>query len=190
MPADPVRVSPMVPKGWWRSWRRTWHLWTTLVGVVLTLANVWVTDPGNRLWCVIAAGLLAGSIAFWADRSTWLDPAGGAVRQRVLHLYWVVIPWPEVTKLQFRDNALGLVLLQVRGRGWSSIHLPVVALDSWGARSQPLPLLWQLVDEIERWAPEQSTVIAELHAQAAHLEAGGRVLTSPLLRSYSVHARR
>ena len=85
--------------------------------------------------------------------------------------------------LRFRSNHQGMIWLQARGRGRRrSIHVPVVADDERGARSQPVEVLRLLAVEIRHWAPPDHHAVAdELDAQADHLEAGGRIEESPLL---------
>lgn len=163
---------------------RTWRFWVLVsVGSVLgTEGWMFVTDPSTRPWVV---AMLAGSPVLFAsllNLDTWLDTAGGRLRHRRAWLVHWQVRWAEATVLRFRSNHLGMVVLQVRGAGWRSIFVPVVADDMRGPRSPPTLLLRLLADEVRRWAPERHHhVAAQLDAQADHLDEGGSVRDSPLL---------
>lgn len=189
MTRDRVDVPLISPATGWR-WRRAWPAALTLVLVLGVCVHTWVSEPADRPFVLAGVTVLAGVLAYLADRQSWIDTGRGVVVQRVLHLVSVEVRWSATTVLRFRCTRLGMVMLQVRGHRWWSIYLPIVAADGLGIRCQPLALLWQVVDEMERWVPEQAGVIDELQRQIAHLEAGGAVLDSPLLVAYHPGWRR
>jgi hypothetical protein len=131
-------------------------------------------------------GLLATFVVVFAsllNLDSRVDAGHGRLRHRRAWLVRWDVVWAEATVLRFRSNHLGMIVLQARSRGRRrSIHVPVVADDERGPRSQPLPVLRLLAVEIRHWAPPNHHGIAdELDAQADHLERGGRIEDSPVL---------
>jgi len=161
-----------------------WRLWMAS-GVLAAVGPLaWhVPDPEDRPWAVGGLVLLVVFFGSFLNLDSWLDTTHGRLLHRRAHLvHWQVV-WSETTVLRFRSNHQGMIWLQARSRGRRrSIHVPVVADDERGPRSQPVAVLRLLAAEIRRWAPPaHHPVAAELEAQADHLEAGGRVEESPVL---------
>jgi hypothetical protein len=89
-----------------------------------------------------------------------------------------------------QPNHAGQLMLEVRGAGRrASLHLPLVAVDLGGDRSQPPEVLRALAGQIEAWAPERGSVARQLRAQADHLAGGGGVRESPLAAAHLVRGR-
>ncbi len=181
MSDDLIHVGRMPGRGraeWgWRLWMASWVL-----AVVATCAW-YLPDPETRPWALGLLALFAVVFGSFLNLDSWLDTTHGRLLHRRAHLvHWQVV-WAETTVLRFRSNHQGMIWLQARSRGrWRSIHVPVVADDERGPRSQPAPVLRLLADEIRLWAPPAHHAVAdELDAQADHLEAGGRVEESPVL---------
>ena len=152
--------------------------------VVLLLGHLWITRPTERVWVLLTGLVVLGVPILLMVRETQLDTVRGQLVRRVLGMEWATA-WRDLSVLRFRDNGLGQVLLQARGRGrLRSAYVPVVAADGRGTRSQSPAFLRLLAAEVERWAPDRTSVAAELRAQVAHLEAGGQVFESPLLQRY------
>ena len=165
----------------------------TLAGSAVAVSAVavwsWITEPANRAWVMVLVVFMVGLSVVLGSRRTWLDTAGGGVVRGRLGLRWTT-RWDDLRVLRFRDNTLGVVFLQARGRGHlRSAWIPVAGADRIGPRAQPPVFLRLLAAELERWAPEQTSVAAELHQQADHLERQGPILDSPLLRRYCVGLR-
>ena len=161
-----------------------WRLWIggTAVAALATVAHHSI-DPETRPWALGMLALLVALLATFLNLDTWLDTSRGRLRhRRALLVRWDVV-WAEATVVRFRSNHLGMIVLQARGRRrWRAIHVPLVADDERGPRSQPVPVLRLLAGEIRRWAPAHHHGVAdELDAQADHLERGGRIEESPLL---------
>jgi hypothetical protein len=161
---------------------RSSRLWSgaTLVALAVVCAYLFATQPHNR-WAVLvvlaAAVLLA---AFLLVRRTWVDTSTGEVVQRTL-LGTRAVPLGDVETMELTSNRGGVLLLRVRRRGSRrSTYLPVLALTDHVSRSQPAATLRALAEQVRTWAPERQQVLAQLRAQADHLEGGGSAEDSPL----------
>ena len=123
-------------------------------------------------------------------RRIFLDSGASAVVRDV----WGLLPrtsrWADADVVKVRSNNAGQALLEVRGTGHrTSIHLPLVAVDLGGDRSQSPELLRALADQLETWAPHRAAVVRQLRAQADHVAGGGAVRESPLARAHLVRDR-
>ncbi|WP_432478307.1 hypothetical protein [Nocardioides sp. GXQ0305] len=180
---------PALPPGRGRA-ERTFRLTVAAMagGCLWAAADAVADDPGALPWAVGLLALLAlVPLGFWLDEA-WLDTSSGRLCRRRGGVVPVEIPWDEVEELGLHDPGFGIVVLRIRGRHrrWSTL-LPVVACDRRGLRSLPVPVLWQLADEIRRWAPPRHHPVADqLDAQADHLQHTGRIGDSPVLRDYCV----
>ena len=181
MTGDPVPVGRMPGRGR-AEW--DWRLWL-VSGVLATVGTLaWLArDPDQRPWALGTLALFVVFFGSFLNLDSWVDTTRGRLLHRRAHLVRWQVVWAETTVLRFRSNHQGMIWLQARSRGrWRSIHVPVVAHDERGPRSQPVAVLRLLAAEIRRWAPpDHHTVADALAAQADHLEAGGRIEESPLL---------
>ena len=181
MPDELVPVGRMPGRGR-AEWG--WRLWIASTALAAAGALVWqMREPETRPWAV---GFLLFGVVFFGtflNLDSWVDTRRGRLLHRRAHLVRWQVVWAETTVLRFRSNHQGMIWLQARSRGRRrSIHVPVVADDERGPRSQPVAVLRLLAAEIRRWAPpDHHAVAAELDAQADHLEAGGPIEVSPLL---------
>ena len=151
-----------------------------LVGVV-----VWalLTQPlVNQVCAVVLAVGLVLVLGFLIGRRTWIDTEVGVVGRDVWGLFPRTAAWAGADRVRVISTRGGQALLEVRGSGGrTSLHLPLVAVDLGGDRSQDPALLRVLADQVETWAPERRAVVDRLRAQADHLESGGAVRASPLI---------
>jgi hypothetical protein len=161
---------------------RSSRLWSvaTLVALVVVAAYVSATQPQNRWAVLVVLALAAVLTAFLLVRRTWVDTSTGEVVHRTL-LGTRTVPLGEADTIELTSNRGGGLLLRVRRRGSRrSTYLPVLALTDHVSRSQPAATLRALAEQVWTWAPERQQVLAQLRAQAEHLEGGGSAEDSPL----------
>jgi hypothetical protein len=165
-------------------------MWVAVAAAVVAVAAVLVwallTQPaGNKVAALVAVVVLVLVLGFLAGRRTFLDIGVGAVGRDVWGLWPRRTRWAEAGVVRIRSNNAGQALLEVRSTGHgTSIHLPLVAVDLGGDRSQSPEFLRTLADQIETWGPERGAVVRSLRAQADHVESGGVVRESPLARAH------
>ena len=164
--------------------------WLAVVAALLTVPGVVVwafltQPPANRVAAVVIAAVLAALFAVLVLRRTSLDTTHGLLLRRICGVWNRRVTWAEADVLRIRSNHAGQALLEVRATGdRTALHVPLVAVDVGGDRSQPAEFLRVLAAQIERWAPRHQAVIGALAAQADHLDAGGGVRESPLARAH------
>ncbi|TKR23913.1 hypothetical protein FA014_08765 [Cellulomonas hominis] len=170
-----VRIPKLTSRSGWR-----WIV-ATVVALVVVGVYVGVTQPDNRIFVVtvLPAFLLFFTVLSWF--STWLDPvAGTAVRVRC-RLWRTTVRLEPSTSVSLVSDRGGTLLLRARPAEGRGLHVPVVARTDYVEKSQPPALLRQLADTVEQHRAGGARPVAEaLRKQAAHLEAGGTVATSPL----------
>ena len=158
-------------------------MWVSVAAAVvgaLALA-VWAVltrpllDAAFGTGCLVLVVLVVGGLAL---RRHELDTRHGAV-VRVWGPGRRPVAWREA-EARLVPNRGGPLLLAVRRPGGRATHLPLLAADLGGARSQSPVFLRLLADEVERGG--HGTVAGRLRAQAEHLDGGGDVLGSPLHR--------
>lgn len=163
---------------------RSLSMWLSVGAGVLAVPAVgvwaWVTRPESRLAVAIVVLVAALGWVALLWRRTWLEPDVGVVRE-VAGVWRRRVPWGDARSVRLVHNHARQVVLEVRGAG-GPVHLPILADDLGGPRSQPPAFLRTLADHLERGAPPAARVAAQLRAQADHLEAGGSVGASPLAR--------
>lgn len=161
----------------------------TVVGVVVVLAWVFATQPENRPFVVVAAVLVVLGVVALLGRRTWIDTGSGEVVRTTFFVRRAAVAWADADQVRFTGNRAGQLLLEVRGAGRrTSIHLPLVAVDAGGDRTQDPAFLRLLADQLETWAPQRRAVVDGLRGQADHVAAGGSVRESPLARRYLARA--
>ena len=174
---------------------RSTTLWLSVgvavVGVIGVVGWALATQPvANQVAAVVVGVLLLLAVAFVTGRRTWLDTTHGLVGRDVWGVLRRTVAWRDADRVQVASNRAGQALLEVGGSGArTSIHLPLVAVDVGGDRTQDPAFLRTLAAEIDRWAPQRSAVVRSLVGQAEHLEAGGTVRDSPLARRYLASSR-
>lgn len=188
-----ARAAGRIPVPGLRS--RSASMWlSVLVAAVAVLGIVgWAlaTQPvTNQVAAVVLAVVLFGGLGALAARRSWMDTDRGTLVRRSWTLRQQEVAWSEASRLRLQPNHAGQLMLEVRGASRrASFHLPLVAVDLGGDRSQPPEVLRALADQIESWAPERASVARKLRAQADHLAGGGAVRESPLATAHLVRGR-
>ncbi|MET0433229.1 MAG: hypothetical protein ABW025_03600 [Cellulomonas sp.] len=170
-----VRIPQLTSRSGWR-----WIV-ATAVALVVVGAYVGVTQPDNRIFVVtvLPAFLLFFGALSWF--STWLDPAAGVLVRVRCRLWRTRVPLEPSTSVALVSDRGGTLLLRARPAQGRGLHVPVVARTDYVEKSQPSALLRQLADTVERHRAGGARPVAEaLRKQAAHLESGGTVASSPL----------
>lgn len=182
MPADLVPVPRLLSP--------SASTWLAVVAALLAVpgVDVWAfltQPPANRVAAVVIAAALAVLVAALVLRRTSLDTTHGLLVRRICGVWRRRVSWAEADVLRIRSNHAGQALLEIRATGErTALHVPLVAVDVGGDRSQPAEFLRVLAAQIERWAPRHQAVVRALAAQADHLDAGGGVRESPLARAH------
>ena len=161
-----------------------------VVGVPAVVGFLWATQPDNRPFALALGVIVVVGALLLLVRRTWLDTARGTVVREVLLVRRQSVAWADAEVVKLTNNRAGQLMLEVRGAGRrTSIHLPLVAVDLGGDRSQSAEFLGVLADQIEHWAPQRSSVVTKLRAQAEHVASGGGVRESPLARAHLARPR-
>ncbi|VTR77564.1 hypothetical protein [Cellulomonas hominis] len=163
-----------------RSGRR-W-LVATAVAVLVVMAVIAVTQPENRPAVLVTVPVLALLTAGLLWRSTWLEPAGGALVVLRLGRFRRRVPLGPTTSVALVPNGAGGLLLGARPQGSRRrLFVSVLSLTDYVEASLPPELLRSLADTLERHRAGGAPAVARaLRAQAEHLEAGGDLRGSPL----------
>lgn len=170
-----VRIPKLTSRSGWR-----WIV-ATVVALVVVGVYVGMTQPDNRIFVVtvLPAFLLFFTVLSWF--STWLDPVAGTAFRVRCRLWRTTVRLEPSTSVSLVSDRGGTLLLRARPAEGRGLHVPVVARTDYVEKSQPPALLRQLADTVEQHRAGGARPVAEgLRKQAAHLEAGGTVATSPL----------
>ncbi|MCG7285856.1 hypothetical protein MHY85_07695 [Cellulomonas sp. ACRRI] len=158
---------------------RRWIV-ATAVGVVAVLGYLWVAQPENRVFLLLMIPLaLYFAALVW--QSTWLDPVAGSLVRVRCRVWRREVRLEPGTAVSLVPNGGGALLLRAKAARGRALFVSLVARTDYLDQSQPPALLRQIADAVEQHRAGGARPVAEaLRKQAAHLEAGGTVASSPL----------
>jgi hypothetical protein len=161
----------------------------TLVVLVVVMAVLALVQSSYAVPAVVVAVLAVLVAVAVGTRRLWLEPVSGRFVVQRLGVLRRAAELRDARSVALVDNRAGGLNLTVTPASGRAVLVPVLLLSDQVQASQPAPLLRLLADQVETHrtggAGEQgdTDVPAALRAQAAHLEAGGSAVDSPLAAS-------
>jgi hypothetical protein len=162
-----------------------WAL-ATLVALVVVMVVLAVVQPSYAVPAVVVAVLAVLVAVVVATRRLWVEPGAGRFVVQRLGVLRRSADLAGARSVALVDNRAGGLNLTVTPRSGRAVLVPVLLLSDQVQASQPAPLLRLLADQVETHGTGgagrtgDADVPAALRAQAAHLEAGGAAVDSPL----------
>jgi hypothetical protein len=155
----------------------------TLVAIVVGAAWVWFTDPANRGWVAGALPVIVVLSYLGIAQRVMLQTEPPALAWSAPGLWRRRVPLDEHTTVRLRGAGATVYLHARRPDRRVGVALDLLALTEYTRRSRHPDELAALCEALRRSrARGASEVVHRLREQAAHLQAGGDVGSSPLAR--------